>query len=255
MLSSSLARLGGGSHSLLTIDLRDQPTEAGRADGIQPRTIEVLKNMQPLGNDLIARSSASYERSFWYPTKDGTGLQRSRRVQSTPTYLDIEDNCTLGLQQGLIEQGFLRDMDVHGCNVLRPWAFQSFDIASDNEEYPIRVTLQNAENQAVEIVRAKYLVGCDGGRSGVRQFLEKHHGFEMKGEWVDTLWGAIDAGAQITTFSTLAPTDDSDDQVVKSDFPDLRKIAAIHSKHHGGNGLHPCASQLHSWSINLFSHR
>ena len=35
---------------------------AGRADGIQPRTIEVLKNMSPLGEQMLARASASYER-------------------------------------------------------------------------------------------------------------------------------------------------------------------------------------------------
>lgn len=36
MVSSSLARLGGGQgngNSVLTVDLRTQPTEAGRADG------------------------------------------------------------------------------------------------------------------------------------------------------------------------------------------------------------------------------
>lgn len=33
MLSSSLARLGGGAHDVLTVDLRTAPTEAGRADG------------------------------------------------------------------------------------------------------------------------------------------------------------------------------------------------------------------------------
>lgn len=36
MISSSLARLGGGNgaqHSVLTVDIRTQPTEAGRADG------------------------------------------------------------------------------------------------------------------------------------------------------------------------------------------------------------------------------
>lgn len=56
--------------------------------------------MQPLGDDLFARSSASYERTFWNPTKDGKGIERSRRTQSVPLRLDIEDNCTLGLQQG-----------------------------------------------------------------------------------------------------------------------------------------------------------
>ena len=98
-MSCALARLGG--YKVLIIDQRTQPTEAGRADGIQPRTIEVLKNMQPLGDDLKRRSSASYERSFWNPTKDGKAIERTRRVQSFPTHLEIEDNCTLGLQQGM----------------------------------------------------------------------------------------------------------------------------------------------------------
>ncbi len=29
-------------------------------------------------------------------------------MQSFPTDMEIQDNCTLGLQQGLIEGGFLR---------------------------------------------------------------------------------------------------------------------------------------------------
>jgi len=41
MLSTALARFGG--HSILIVDSRHEPTTAGRADGIQPRTIEVLK--------------------------------------------------------------------------------------------------------------------------------------------------------------------------------------------------------------------
>ncbi len=73
---------------------------AGRADGIQPRTLEVLKNMQPLGDELFNRSSASYERTFWDPTEDGEGVYRARRVQSFPSELEIEDGATLGLQQG-----------------------------------------------------------------------------------------------------------------------------------------------------------
>ncbi|KAF8333044.1 FAD binding domain-containing protein [Cantharellus anzutake] len=217
-LSSALARLGG--HKVLTIDQRIQPTEAGRADGIQPRTVEVLKNMQPLGDDLFSRSSASFERSFWNPTKDGRGIERSRRVQSFPTHLEIEDNCTLGLQQGLIEQGFLRDMEAHGAHATRPWTFKSFKIVESDSDYPVHITLQHAKEQFDRSVRAKYMVGCDGGRSSVRHFLQVHHGFKFDGEWVDTLWGAIDA-------------------VVKSDFPDLRKIATIHSKNNGAMYIFP----------------
>ena len=106
-------------------------------------------------------------------------------------------------------------MEAHNAHAVRPWSFKAFHLVPTDTEYPVHVTLKHAKEQSTRTVRTKFLVGCDGGRSDVRQFLEKHHGFEMKGDWVDTLWGAIDA-------------------VVKSDFPDLRKISTIHSKHHGG---------------------
>lgn len=163
--------------------------------------------------------SASYERTFWNPTQDGKGIERSQRTQSVPYNLDIEDNCTLGLQQGipalslsfvhvqsviinlscfigLIEQAFLRDMEAHEARVVRPWSFKSFEISRDkrDEEYPVFVTLQHAKEQKTRTVRAKYLIGCDGGRSSVRHFLEAQYDFKMDGDWVDTLWGAIDAG-------------------------------------------------------------
>lgn len=85
-------------------------------------------------------------------------------------------------------------MEAHNAWVVRPWSFKSFGLVPEDTEFPVHVTLQHAKEQATRVVRTKYLVGCDGGRSSVRQFLVKHHGFEFAGEWVDTLWGAIDAG-------------------------------------------------------------
>ena len=145
------------------------------------------------------------------------------------------DSKELGcnLCAGLIEQAFLRDMEAHNARVVRPWNFKSFMLAPEDTEFPVHVTLQHAKEQATRVVRAKYLVGCDGGRSSVRHFLVDHHGFEFKGEWVDTLWGAIDAGKPSTVLHSVCCLVDST-KVVKSDFPDLRKIAAIHSKDHGG---------------------
>lgn len=59
MLSSSLARLGGGNgamHSVLTVDLRTQPTEAGRADGefqfFHTRSVRVATQEQFIFMDL-----------------------------------------------------------------------------------------------------------------------------------------------------------------------------------------------------------
>jgi len=61
------------------------------------------RNMEPLGSELFRQSAASYERTFWSPGTDENGKEtivRDRRVQSFPDTLEIEDGCTLGLQQG-----------------------------------------------------------------------------------------------------------------------------------------------------------
>ncbi|CAO1618189.1 unnamed protein product [Jaminaea pallidilutea] len=236
MTASSLARFGG--HKILVVDERSEPTIAGRADGIQPRTIEVLRNMEPLGSEFVHRSAASFERTFWDPKTDGSrGIQRTKRVRSFPYSMEIQDNCTLGLQQGMIEGGYLRDMQRHGQGVHRPWSFVDFRFV-DDATYPVEVTLEKmhpvvettneggAPTYAVKptgekkVIRTKYLVGCDGGRSKVRTRMEEQHGVEMKGDWVDTLWAALDC-------------------VVETDFPDVRKIAAIHSKNHGALYIFP----------------
>jgi len=70
---AALARFGW---DVLVVDNRSEPTIAGRAgssqslsllivDGVQPRTIEVLKNMAPIGQEMTARGARCYERTFW----------------------------------------------------------------------------------------------------------------------------------------------------------------------------------------------
>ncbi|KAJ0288742.1 hypothetical protein CBS470a_004731 [Colletotrichum nupharicola] len=59
-----------------------------------------------------------------------------------------------------------------------------------------------------EIVRAKYVVGCDGAHSWTRKTLGKD--FEMKGETTDAIWGVMD----------IVPI---------TDFPDIRFRTMIHS--------------------------
>ncbi|KAI5956237.1 hypothetical protein KGF54_000712 [Candida jiufengensis] len=61
-----------------------------------------------------------------------------------------------------------------------------------------------------EIIRAKYVLGCDGAHSWVRKQLN----IEMEGEQTDFVWGVVD----------IVPI---------TDFPDVRLRSAIHSKDHG----------------------
>ena len=78
--------------------------------------------------------------------------------------MEIEDGATLGLQQGLIEQAFLRDMEVHSQRVTRPWRFKSFAV-TEGQRHPVKVDLEKVpaeENQRydgpeVKEVKAKYL--------------------------------------------------------------------------------------------------
>ena len=80
-----------------------------------------------------------------------------------------------------------------------------------------QVTLQHLgadsdelENKT-EVVRAKFVVGCDGAHSWVR----KSMGFTMDGEQTDYIWGVLDMWPDEST-----------------DFPDTRCKTAIHS-HNG----------------------
>ncbi|KAK8172947.1 FAD binding domain-containing protein [Phyllosticta citrichinensis] len=61
-----------------------------------------------------------------------------------------------------------------------------------------------------EVLRAKYVVGCDGAHSWTRRQL----GFEMQGEATDFIWGVLD----------IIPI---------TDFPDIRQRCVIHSADQG----------------------
>lgn len=70
--------------------------------------------------------------------------------------------------------------------------------------YPIRVALMDLEGEASargsqEIIEAKYLLGCDGAHSWVRNQL----GLKLEGATRDVSWGVLDA-FPITDFRASA---------------------------------------------------
>jgi phenol 2-monooxygenase len=62
----------------------------------------------------------------------------------------------------------------------------------------------------IEIVRAKYVLACDGAHSWTRKKVD----ISMVGESADIIWGVLDI-------------------IRVTDFPDIRKRCTIHSEHHG----------------------
>lgn len=87
----------------------------------------------------------------------------------------------------------------------------SAPVPTPDADYPVTVTLRRTAGPdagSIRQVQAKYVVGCDGARSAVRESIGRH----LKGDQAFHAWAVLDA---------LAVTD----------FPDIRTKCAIQSRH------------------------
>ena len=202
LLSASLARWG---YKIKHIDNRAEPTPAGRADGIQPRSIELLKNMG-LKNDLFRYKPARvYEVAFWDPGQEG--IVRTGTWASCPKFIDARYPFTALLHQGLIERVFIADIERNGTKIQRPWTILDFENNGVDPEHPVEVKLGHVENNTRETVRAKYLFSGEGAKSFVRTKLNipiRHK------DPISHVWGVMDG-------------------VVRTNFPDIKMKCTIHS--------------------------
>lgn len=115
------------------------------------------------------------------------------------------------LHQGRIEQYFLdfihrSSQDVSIDRPVKPVKLDiDTSLVASEDEYPITVTLlagdgvlvngngilNGAEKEPVggeTVVRCKYMIGCDGAHSWVREQL----GIVMEGEQTESVWGVMD---------------------------------------------------------------
>ncbi|KAI1821711.1 FAD binding domain-containing protein [Xylaria intraflava] len=207
MLSTLLARLG---YNIKHIDNRAEPTATGRADGIQPRSLDLLRNMG-LKSAIMAHNPARvYEVAFWDPAAGNKGIVRTGTWASCPAFIDARYPFTTLLHQGLIERVFISDLEKNGVSIQRPWTITGFK--SDEKEdpnYPVEVNLEHVDGTSRETVRAKYLFGGEGARSFIRDQL----------------------GIGITHIDPIAYVWGVMDGVVKTDFPDIKMKCTIHSEH------------------------
>ncbi|KAI1300818.1 FAD binding domain-containing protein [Xylaria venustula] len=207
MLSTCLARLG---YRIKHIDNRSEPTPTGRADGIQPRSLDLLRNMGLKSAIMKHKPARVYEVAFWDPAEPGKGVVRTGTWASCPAFIDARYPFTTLLHQGLIERVFISDLKQNGVEVQRPWRITGFKSdEKENSEYPVEVSLEHIDGTSRETVRAKYLFGGEGARSFVREQLGI--GITHK-DPIAHVWGVMDG-------------------VVKTDFPDIRMKCTIHSEH------------------------
>ena len=199
-LSCCLARWG---YKIKHIDNRPEPTVTGRADGIQPRSLDLLRNMG-LKSKLMAHHPARvYEVAFWDPGENG--IHRTSSWPSCPKFIDARYPFTTLLHQGHIERAFIGDIESNGVKIQRPWTIKDFRNDDKDQDYPVEVTIGQVNGDQTETVRTKYLFGGEGARSFVRQQLNIPMHYKDR---IQHVWGVMDG-------------------VVRTDFPDIKVSATM----------------------------
>ena len=197
LLAVCLARWG---YKIKIVDNREMPTLTGRADGIQPRSLHLLRNMD-LKRAIMAHGPAKvYEVAFWDPRPAGKGIHRTGNWASCPRFIDARYPFTTLLHQGLIERVFIEDLDKHGVQVQRPWTITGFENDALDPAYPVQISLSHLQSDQTESVRAKYMFDGEGARSFVRDRL----GIQLyHKDPISHIWGVMDG-------------------VVRTNFPDIK---------------------------------
>ena len=157
----------------VVIDRKDGPLEVGQADGVACRTVEMFEAFG-LADRLINEGYWVNEVAFWRPDpQDRTKITRTGRIQ------DVEEGLS-EMPHVIVNQArmlaYLLDHMERSASKLEPfYGLHASDIQIDtsgSSEYPVTVTLQHLkdfkETGETSTIRAKYVVGCDGSRSGTR---------------------------------------------------------------------------------------
>jgi phenol 2-monooxygenase len=184
------------------VERRPGRLEIGHADGIQARSVETFQAFG-FAEQIIAEAFHLTSMNFWAPDPaDPSRIIRTQRAEDDPH--GVSEFPHLIVNQARVLDHFAA-FAANGPARIRPdfgYEFVGLEI-SEEGEYPVAVTLRNLAGEE-RSVRAKYVVGCDGARSAVRESI----GRKPMGDQSFHAWGVIDV---------LAVTD----------FPDIRTKCAI----------------------------
>jgi len=188
------------------VERRHGPLELGQADGIACRTVEMF-NAFGFAERLLKEAYWVNETVFWRPNpKNRTHIVRSGRIQDTEDGLSEFPHVIVN--QARVHEYLLEVMRESSTRLVPHYNLHVKHVeVGDSGDYPVKVTLQRMEADRQgqeESVRARYVVGCDGSRSSVRQSI----GRTLVGDVANQAWGVMDV---------LAVTD----------FPDIRLKSAI----------------------------
>src|SRR4051812_16344365 len=179
------------------IDRKAGPLQVGQADGVACRTVEMFEAFG-LADRLLREAYWVNEVSFWRPDpKDPTRIARAGRI------LDVEPGLS-EFPHVIVNQArmlaYLREHMERSATRLTPfYGLHASEVEVDvdgSSEYPVTLSLEHMEELEAtgrsSIVRAKYVVGCDGSRSAIRRAI----GRELTGDATNESWGDGRPGRQ-----------------------------------------------------------
>jgi phenol 2-monooxygenase (NADPH) len=186
----------------VVVERRDGPLQVGQADGVACRTVEMFEAFG-LADRLVSEAYWVNEVAFWRPDPDDPSrIARTGRIQDTEDGLSEFPHVIVNQARML---AYLLDHMTRSASKSVPlYGVEASGLDADRDGST--VTLRHGDETST--VRAKYVVGCEGARSGTRTAI----GRELAGDATDESWGVMDV---------LAVTD----------FPDVRLKCAIYSEH------------------------
>ncbi len=203
------------------VEQKPGPLQLGQADGVACRTLEMFDAFG-FAERVLKEAYWVNETTFWKPDDsqggDRQNIVRSGRVQ------DVEDGLShmphVILNQARVHDFYLETMQRSAARLVPHYSrkLASLDRAPDavaggasDHSVTARFERQDAGHEGqVETIRARYVVGCDGARSAVRQSM----GLSLKGDSANHAWGVMDV-------------------LVVTDFPDVRFKSLIQSADEG----------------------
>ena len=191
------------------VEQKDGPLQLGQADGIACRTMEMFEAFN-FSERVLKEACWINEVTFWKPDEGRPdAIVRHGRVQDTEDGLSEFPHVVLN--QARVHDFYLDVMRNAPTRLEPHYARRFVDLSVDSgaADHPVTVRIERtdpAHAGRIETVKARYVVGCDGARSGVRKSI----GRQLVGDSANQAWGVMDV---------LAVTD----------FPDIRYKSAVQS--------------------------
>ena len=197
------------------IERREGRLELGQADGIQPRSVETFQAFG-FAERIVAEAYNIGYMNFWGP--DPANPANIVRTSRTEDYgLKISEFPHLIVNQARVLDYFA-EAAAKGPGRIEPdFGVECMGLTvHEDGDYPVEVRVRHASGPHAgkdRIIRARFVAGCDGARSRVREAIGRQHvgGVSLHA------WGVMDV-------------------LVNTDFPDWRIKCAINSA--AGNVLH-----------------